>query len=234
MKKTVSIFVVLGGLIALLALLAGGVLSADGNDEEMKVEVSITNLTRGQILSPVFVARHDSGAGSLYALGQPASEALAKMAEDADSSGLNAEWDPETNGNVVEAMNVALSDGPIYPGDTVTMNFDIDDGNSEMSFVSMLVSTNDAFIGANGLDLSKSRTIYLNAYDSGTEANSEDCAYIPGPPCGKHAHDPADPEGFVHVHAGVHGGTDSDLDPAMHDWHNPTARLTVKAWKLSN
>ncbi len=233
MKKTLSIVVVLGGLVALLVLLAGGVLSADSRDEEMMVEVSITNLTRGQILSPVFVARHDASAAPLYALGEPASEALAKMAEDADSSGLNSEWDPETNGNVVEIMNVALNDGPIHPGDTVTMNFDIDDGKSMMSFASMLVSTNDAFIGANALDLSKSRTIYLNAYDSGTEANSENCAYIPGPPCGNHAHDTADAEGFVHVHAGVHGGPDSDLDPAKHDWHNPTARLTIKTWKLS-
>ena len=63
MKKTLSIFVVLGGLVALLALLAGGVLSANEHDEEMMVAVSITNLTRGQIMSPVFVARHDADAG---------------------------------------------------------------------------------------------------------------------------------------------------------------------------
>ena len=233
MKKTLSIFVILGGMVALLALLAGGVLSADGRDDEMMVEVSITNLTRGQILSPVFVARHDSNAGSLYALGQPASEPMAKMAEDADATDLLAEWDPESNGNVADTKVVNLNDGPIKPGETVTFKFNVDDGKSLVSFASMLVSTNDAFIGANGFDLSKSRTVYLNAYDSGSEANSEDCAYIPGPPCGNHAADPAESEGFVHVHAGVHGGSDSDLDPATHDWHNPTARLTVKTWKLS-
>ena len=44
--------------------------------------------------------------------------------------------------------------------------------------------------------------------------------------------DTADAEGFVHVHAGIHGG--GGLDPAMHDWHNPTARLEVKTWKLTN
>ena len=179
MKKTMSIFVVLGGLVALLALFAGGVLSADGQHDEMMVEVSVTNLTRGQILSPVFVARHDAGAEPLYALGQESSDSLAKMAEDADASGLLADWDPETNGNVAEAMVVDLNGGPIKPGETVTMNFDINDGKSMMSFASMLVTTNDAFIGVNALDLSKSRTVNLNAYDSGTEANSEDCAYIP-------------------------------------------------------
>ena len=233
MKKTLSIVVVLGGLVALLALLAGGVLSADGHDEEMMVEVSLTNLTRGQIMSPVFVARHDSGAGTLYALGQPASEAMAKMAEDADATGLVADWDLESNGNVAEAKVVNLDGGPIKPGETVKMNFNVDDGKSMMSFASMLVSTNDAFIGANGFDLSKSRTVYLNAYDSGSEANSEDCTYIPGPPCGNHAEDGSASEGFVHVHAGIHGGSGSDLDPAQHDWRDPVARLTVKTWKLS-
>ena len=234
MKKTISIFVVLAGLVALVGLLAGGVLSAHGHDEQLKTEVSITNLTRGQIMSPVFVARHDAGADSLYSLGASASEAMAKMAEDADASGLMASHDPETNGNVAEAMVVKLNDGPIMPGETVTFSFDVDDGNKYMSFASMLVTTNDAFIGSNAFDLSKSRTVYLNAYDSGTEANSEDCAFIPGPPCGNHAKDPAKSEGFVHVHAGIHGTGASDLDPATHDWRDPVARLTVKTWKLSN
>ena len=63
-------------------------LSADGHDDNLKVEVSLTNLTRGQILSPVFIARHDQSASPIYMLGEPASDALAKMAEDADASGL--------------------------------------------------------------------------------------------------------------------------------------------------
>ena len=233
MKRTLSILVVMGGMIALVALFAGGLLSANEHGEEMMVEMSITNLTRGQVLSPVFVARHDADAGPLYALGQPASDGLAKMAEDADASGLLADWAPGNSDDIAEAMVVALNDGPIPPGETVSMTFDVDDGMNMVSFASMLVTTNDAFIGANALDVSKSRTMYLNAYDSGTEANSEDCAFIPGPPCGRHAHDNSDAEGFVFVHAGIHGGAGSDLDPAMHDWRNPVARLTVKTWKLS-
>ena len=67
------------------------------------------------------------------------------------------------------------------------------------------------------------------AYDVGSERNSEDCAYIPGPPCGNSpAHDPADPEGYVHVHAGIHGLEDSSLNPAMHDWNNPVAKITIR------
>ncbi len=231
--KKVSISLALVGLVVLAALLFGSLLSADERDDEMMVEVAITNLTRGQIMSPVFVARHDSGAGSLYALGERSSTAMAKMAEDADASGLLDAWDPDENHSVSEARVVALNDGPIPPGETVRMSFDIDDGKKYLSFASMLVSTNDAFIGANHLDVSKSRAIMLSAYDSGSEANSEDCAYIPGPPCGNHAHDRARSEGFVHVHAGIHGGNGSDLDPATHDWRDPVARLSIKTWKVS-
>ena len=86
---------------------------------------------------------------------------------------------------------------------------------------------------ASGLDVSKSRTIMLNACDSGSEANSESCACIPGPPCGNHLHDRAKAEGFVHAHAGIHGGNGSGLDPATHDWRDPVARLSIKTWKVS-
>lgn len=230
MKKKLPILGALAGLAVLLALLAGGLLSADGHGDEMIVEMSITNLTRGQVMSPVFVARHDQGAGPLYVLGEAASEDLAKMAEDADASGLLESWNPEENGSVSQAM---LATGAITPGATVDMEFRIDDGKNLISFASMLVSTNDAFIGASGLDVSKSGTIYLTAYDSGSEANSEDCEYVPGPPCGNHVEDESEAEGFIHVHAGIHGGEGSDLNPANRDWRNPVARLVIKTWTLS-
>ena len=197
--------------------------------DQVMVTLSITNLMRGQILSPVFIARHGPDAGPLYTLGQPASTSLAKLAKDADASGLLTDWSPEGNDAISEAMFVALNGGPIMPGATVTMSFEVTDGNSLVSFASMLVTTNDAFIGASGLDVSTSRTINLNAYDAGSEANSESCAYIPGPPCGNHADDEAEAEGHIYVHAGIHGGEGSDLSPAMHDWRNPVARLTIVA-----
>ena len=202
--------------------------------DQIIVEMSITNLTRGQILSPVFVARHNANAGTLYTLGQPASVGLAKVAEDADASDLLVDWDPVDNPDISEAMVVALDGGPIMPGATVNMTFTVTDGNHLASFASMLVTTNDAFIGASGLDLSVSRTVNLVAYDAGSEANSEDCAYIPGPPCSMHAHDDAESEGFIYVHPGIQGGETSDLDPAVHDWRNPVARLSIVATPIDN
>ena len=232
MKKRISLVLATGVLFSLFALMAVGILNASEHDEQLWVEISLTNLTPGQVLSPVFVARHDDSAGDLYTLGLPASDALAKMAEDADAEDLLSAWDPEENGGVSEAMVLKLDDGPILPGQTVNTHFEVDDGNTMMSFVSMLVTTNDAFVGASTLDISESRTINLTAYDAGSEANSEDCDYIPGPPCNSHAEDDADAEGYVYVHNGIHGGDDSDLTPATHDWHNPVARLTIKTWRL--
>ncbi len=223
-----------GILMVLVAFMATTIIDARDEAEGLMVEVSLTNLTHGQIMSPVFIARHDSSADYLYNLGHPASDALAAMAEDAEADGLLEAWDPESNGSVGQAMVLALDDGPIPPGKTVTTTFDINDGKSLVSLASMLVSTNDAFVGANGIDMSRSQTIMLNAYDSGSEANSENCDYVPGPPCGNHVEDEADAEGFVHVHNGIHGMGDSGLNPAIHDWNNPVARLTIKSWKMVN
>jgi hypothetical protein len=100
----------------------------------------------------------------------------------------------------------------------------------------MLVTTNDAFFAARDIWYLGKRNIMVEAeaYDAGSEQNSENCAYIPGPPCGSgESHDPEVAEGYVHIHAGVHGtnseGTaESDLTPAMHDWRNPVAKITIR------
>ncbi len=225
-KKTALIGLV--GLVVLLALSAGILTAFTGKDtDELMVEVTITNLTRGQTMTSVFFARHDGSAAPLYTLGQPASDGLASMAEDGSASGLLEAWDSEENSSVAEARTAG---GLIRPGQSVTITFNVGDGKQLLSLASMLVSTNDGFVGANGLDLSSSKVVYLNVYDAGSEGNSEDCQYVPGPPCGSHnARDTATAEGFVHVHAGIHG--DGGLDPAQHDWRNPAARLEIKTWK---
>ena len=232
-KKT--ILIALAGLAVLLALSAGilnaaGMLNTAGKDtDELMVEVTITNLTRGQTMTSVFAARHDRNADPLYTLGQPASDGLAAMAEDGNATRLREAWNPDENSSVAE---VRVEGGLIRPGQTVTFSFTITDGKQLLSLASMLVSTNDGFIGANSLDLSSSKVVYLNVYDAGSEGNSESCDYVPGPPCGSHnARDTATAEGFVHVHAGIHG--DGGLDPAQHDWRNPAARLEIKTWKLT-
>ncbi len=223
-----KLVVALAGMAA-LAVLTWSIVAAGGDNNSatkaVTYEVSVTNLTRGQPLSPIFMATHLKGAGPLYTLGQPASTDLAALAEDADAAGLMGSWNPETNAMVGEVQFVKSDIGPILPGKTVTATFTVQGKARYLSLAAMMVSTNDGFIGANGVEL-YDRRLTLVGYDAGSEANSEDCAYIPGPPCGNHVHDDsAAAEGYVHVHAGIHGI--GGLDPAQHDWRNPVAVLVI-------
>jgi len=91
----------------------------------------------------------------------------------------------------------------------------------------MLIITNDAFFAVRGVPArSKDNvTMFARAYDAGSEANNEMCAFIPG--CGGGGvRDTAGAEGFVYIHSGIHGI--ADLDPAEFDWHNPVATITVQ------
>lgn len=226
MKKKVTITLL--GLVALAALSIGVVTGATTGQSTggINYEVSITNLMPGQILSPVIVATHTKDNAPLFTLGEAATPQLAAMAEDADSSGLMELW--ADNDQVNDTQLITLDGGPIPPGKTATGMVNITGKATRLSLASMLVSTNDGFVALNGMSVlgAVNHTVRVPVYDSGSEANTEDCAYIPGPPCGNHVHDDSESEGFVHIHNGVHGG--GGLDPAQHDWKNPAALITIK------
>lgn len=216
------------GLVALAALSIGVVTGATTGQTAggINYEVSITNLMPGQILSPAIVATHTKDNAPLFTLGEAASPQLAAMAEDADSSGLMALW--ADNDQVNDARVIAFDGGPIPPGRTATGVVNISGRATRLSLASMLVSTNDGFVALNGMSVlgAVNHAVRVPVYDSGSEANTENCAYIPGPPCGNHVHDASESEGFVHIHNGVHGG--GGLDPAQHDWKNPAALITIR------
>jgi len=216
------------GTVAALSLASlPSLLPATPKDHGDRVEISITNLTRGQIMSPFLVATHDRRLKPVFTLGSPASKELAMLAEDAVHMPLMAQL--KKNGRVKDVVLVTGKAGPIMPGETVRVRVRADD---ELSLLSMLVTTNDAFASLNGVsirdcDSKKGGTYYAVAYDAGSEENNENGAFIPGPPFGngmKRATKGA--EGFVHVHAGVHGI--KDLVPAKHDWRNPVAKVSVR------
>jgi hypothetical protein len=103
-----------------------------------------------------------------------------------------------------------------------------------ISLAGMLVSTNDAFVGLDGYTLPfglfnslKDTSIDAPAFDAGSEANTESCAHIPGPPCGSPGVRVTDgAEGFVHVHRGIQGV--GELDASTKDWRNPVARISIE------
>ena len=69
-------------IFTMIFILASGLSFADEErySKKRKYEVTITNLTRGQVFSPPIVIAHDSKF-SLFTLGDPASDELAALAE---------------------------------------------------------------------------------------------------------------------------------------------------------
>ncbi len=195
-------------------------------DEGTVVEVTVTNLTRGQIISPVVVASHRPGFEPLFQLGAPASDELAMVAEDAILGPLY-----EMLSNSPDVLDVEILEGmggPIPPGESASIIINVQGGFRFLSMAGMLVTTNDAFFAVRGARVPAhgTRTFRSPAYDAGSETNTEDCAHIPGPPCGNPMVRVTDgAEGYVHIHAGIHGV--GNLAPSEHDWRNPVAKITV-------
>jgi hypothetical protein len=190
--------------------------------------VTITNITRGQIISPPIVISHNKDF-QLFILGDPASKGLAALAEDADTTQL--EKDLEESGSVYDVGKAA---DVIKPGMWATVEVKTRHGYEHITAAGMLVTTNDAFFAVRGVKIRKKDgpTVYARAYDAGSEFNSEDCGYIPGPPCGSvGVRDTDDAEGYVYIHSGIHGRGDPLLGPAVFDWQNPVATIVIQKVK---
>lgn len=187
-------------------------------------EVTITNLTRAQVFTPILVASHRKGV-NIFELGAPASDELATIAEDGNPGPLAASL--EANHKVIDVQN---SGDLLMPGHSVTVNVSAKHGAKEVTVASMMIPTNDSFIALNGVKApkrDKARVYYSPGYDAGSEPNDESCLNIPGPVCGGVGHSPeAGGEGYVHISAGIAGI--GDLSPETYDWRNPTAKIVIK------
>jgi hypothetical protein len=193
-------------------------------------EVRVTNLTRGQQFTPILVASHREGV-RLFNLGEAASPQLATLAEEGNTAPLAALLTANP-----AVRDVESSSGLTDPGKSVTLTVDAPGAFDHISVASMLIPTNDAFFAVNGVEGprgNKELTLFSPAYDSGSERNDELCASIPGPlfmecnngPGGGGAPSGGE-EGFVHIHAGIHGI--GNLMPARRDWRNPVARIVIR------
>jgi len=190
--------------------------------------VTITNLTYDQIISPPVVVVHDERF-SLFQPGQPAGGELTALAEDGMTGPLVGLLEVSTG-----VVDYAVADGGIPPAGSVTVEVSARGNGKMLSLAGMLVSTNDAFVGLDGLALSSgfaaafgATSVDAPAYDAGSEANTESCDHIPGPPCGSPGVRVTDgAEGFVHIHRGIRGV--GDLDDSAKDWNNPVAHVTVR------
>lgn len=206
-------------------------------------DISVTNLTHGNHITPLLVTALDSGS-HLFEVGMAASASLQAMAECGDLSELLMTYpaDADTIANP--------AGGLLNPGAMTTAMIDTDTtGNTHLSIVGMVLPTNDAFVGMDALQVPTTAgtyTYYLNAYDAGTEANDEvldtsgctaGMAGIPAGPGGDTGTNGTgvagnDSNTTVHVHRGVLGDTNStggvsDLDSTIHRWQNPVAKVVI-------
>lgn len=204
-------------LLALSTIFAASVSAAN-------FEVTITNLMKSTVLTPVMITVHRESV-YFYQLGAPASDALSRVAEGGDTSGIAAMFS--------ESDQVASTGGLLGAGESATVMFDGLNSHSKISIAAMLLPTNDAFIAAQSVPVKRglgNQTFYLKAYDAGTETNDESCASIPGPQCGGEPFSPNDTgEGFVYVHSGIHGI--GDLNASEYTWMNPVVKVTINRVK---
>ena len=222
--------------------MAIGLTTVSAFTSAQQLEISITNLTQGLIYTPIIIGAHTSDV-SLFKAGEAASTELQAMAEGGDISGLATML---TNASADIAENPA--GGLLMPGTSTTAMLDTAATNTHLSLTTMLLPTNDGFVGISGWEIPTDAGTYtftLNAYDAGTEANDEiingggapGAAGIPAAPgmdagTGGTGVTTTEANQTVHIHRGTLGddnltGGKSDLANSVHRWLNPVARVTV-------
>lgn len=206
--------------------------------------VQITNLTYSQPLSPAAILMHEPGY-QVFVDGESASVALEQLAEGGSPTGIMDEASIAT-----EFLDGIATSGPIGPraqGSVSTLVVpELDTDNLRVSIATMLVDTNDAFTGLNAADISnmvvgQTKSFMAPSWDSGTEANLETAATMPGPAASAAGgggaaagFDAARDDLFdrVRLHAGV--VTDASMEGLVTSilteadrWDNPTAKIVI-------
>jgi len=135
--------------------------------------VNITNLTSGFLFTPRILVAHDYQAPNtpLFTAGTAASDGLIAIAE----GGNTAPLADLLNGDTATQTNQTFG-GLVGPA-SISADYTFDSGDhTHLSMLSMLIPTNDAFVGLSNWEIPTepgTYTININAYDSGSEANDE-------------------------------------------------------------
>jgi hypothetical protein len=214
-------------LFGLIVLVLAGVIAApagaaprDGGARRWQVTVENLTPPGSQPLSPPLVVVHSARA-DVWSVGTIASHGVAAIAEDANNAPLEQAL-PDVPG-VAEVFTVP--GGPIPSGNSRSFEVETRGRFERLSLLTMLVNTNDAFTGLDSRRVhGNGATVETIAYDAGSERNNELAGFIPGPCC----NNPfvRDPEGaLIRAHQGIIGV--GDLDPAVYDWPEPAALITI-------
>ncbi len=198
-------------------------------------DITITNLTSGQPLSPAVLVTHVRRV-SLFSAGTHATAGIQAIAEDGNPA-VSAAMLTGARG----VYDVVQTAAPVHriggPGPNVLQaTITADREHRYFSLATMLICSNDGFAGVNTVALPSDDqpvTYYAQGYDAGTERNSEAGSDIV-PPCfgiGP-VSGPAGGAGrkaetrVVRMHPGFHG--EGELVPSEHGWQGPVAMVTIQ------
>jgi len=220
---------------------ASALVFASNHSFAADVTIEIQNLTQGMYFTPIAAVAHTPDA-SLFEVGEAAGPEIQEMAEGGSLAGLT------TIATSISADVLAEpTAGPLGPTESVSGSFMTADGNTVLSVVAMILPSNDGFIGLDNWTIpteAGTYTVYLNAYDAGTEANDElvgggapGTPGMPAPPfltlgTGGSGVTAAISNANIHIHPGNIGDDDaaggtSDVTNSIHRWLNPVAKVTV-------
>lgn len=139
-------------------------IAEDGMNEVLNNELSAIS----GFVSPFAPGAYSIGDNTIFTEGSAASAALEALAEDGNASGFT---------NVFNTPVGASDPGAILPGGSYSFTFTAEEGDV-LSFATMLVQTNDWFIGGDAIELfststplSGDITSMLELYDAGTEVD---------------------------------------------------------------
>ncbi len=166
-------------------LLSAGMAGA-ASAATLKISVTNTQAADGVYLTPLFTALHD-GSFDSFDSGSAASASVENLAEEGDPGGLVA--DARAAGAVADVIFAPAGFGGapvIDPGETATIFLDVDPNSARfLSFMSMVIPSNDIFIGnddpmayevfdmaGNFTGLGPIDIFSDDAWDAGTELNN--------------------------------------------------------------
>ena len=237
--KQTGIFAITG-IVAMLTIISVAGIPESNAVTPKTYEVTITNLTQGQPLTPPLLVTHAKDAG-FFTVGEMASEEIKQLAENGNSSPLIEMLESKR-----DIVDIVQGETPLVPandpgetGLSHTQTFEVSTSGNQryLSFASMLVCTNDGFTGIDSVKLPiKHKTLYAIAYDARTEVNTEDFADMV-PPCqgaigvssGEKGTGQSNPtiaeDGIIISHAGIVG--DADLLEEVHEWGNPVVKIDI-------
>jgi hypothetical protein len=214
-------------------------------------QVTITNLTKGQPLSPPLISTN-YGSGQFFKPGGTANWGVQQIAENGNNTPLYESTLTDMKSGYV--TDVQRASAPLVPkgspadamfDQSVTITIRAKD-TDRINLIAMIGCSNDGFAGFNAARLprAKGRTVNVPVfdYDAGTEENTEDFADL-GAACqgaigvkstqGAVGTSMTDwrlaENGSIHRHEGIFGASDDGLLEDVHGW-NPkkVAKVSVK------